>query len=168
MSDYGSVATLDGLTTVSLERHLRHPVERVWRFISEPEHMVAWLAEAEIEPFEGGKVLLRRLTTDEQGDQAVASGVITEYKPPHVLQLDTDTQGRLRWELEGDGSGALLLFTAIGEYADRLAEVLAEWHLHHDFLGEALEGHPVDWPHWPRHRWDTLRTHYLTELRRQP
>jgi uncharacterized protein YndB with AHSA1/START domain len=162
MTDYATVSTTDGRTTLSFERRLRHPVERVWRVISEPEHIVGWLAEAEIEPAVGGKAVLRWLNTDDEGDQAVACGIITEYKPPHVLEIDTDIHGTLRWELEGDGSGCLLMFTATGVYED-LAKVLAGWHVHHDFLVDALEGHPVDWPHWPRHRWEVLHGHYLYE-----
>jgi uncharacterized protein YndB with AHSA1/START domain len=162
MIDYGSAFSVDGLITVSFERRLRHPVERVWRFISEPAHMAQWLAEVEIEPFEGGKVVLRRLDTDDHGNRAVACGTVTECKPPHVLGLDTDLHGRLCWELEGDGSGCLLLFRATGDYSGRLADVLAGWHLHLDFLADALEGHPVDWLRWPRHRWESLRGQYLT------
>lgn len=163
MTAYGTVSTSNGHTSLCFERCIRHPVERVWRFISQPEHTVAWLAEAEIEPVEGGKVLLRWLNTDDEGNQAVACGTVTAYRPPHVLELDTDIHGRLRWELEGDGSGCLLVFTAIGDYGDHVAKALAGWHVHLDFLEEALEGRPVDWPNWPRHRWDVVHGLYLSK-----
>jgi hypothetical protein len=39
--------------------------------------------------------------------------------------------------------------------------VLAGWHSHLDFLAEALDGHPVDWPNWPLHRWREEHDSYL-------
>ncbi|WP_285706552.1 SRPBCC domain-containing protein [Microtetraspora sp. NBRC 16547] len=163
MTDYGSVSTTGDTCTLHFERRLPHPVERVWRAISEPRHLVEWLAEVEIEPRTGGRVILRWLATDEYGKQIalpLAHGVISDYKPPHVLQFDTDVHGILRWELEGDGSGCLLLFNAIGDYGDRLTRILAGWHAHLDFLADSLEGRAVDWPNWPRARWEVLHGYY--------
>ncbi|PZG03110.1 SRPBCC domain-containing protein, partial [Nonomuraea aridisoli] len=32
----------DGRTTLRLQRRLPHPPEKVWRAITEPEHLAAW------------------------------------------------------------------------------------------------------------------------------
>ncbi|WP_067126855.1 SRPBCC domain-containing protein [Microtetraspora malaysiensis] len=162
MTEYGSVSTTGDTCTLRFERRLPHPVERVWRAISEPKHLIEWLAEAEVEHHLGGQVTLRWLGTDEHGSQnaPVVHGLISAYKPPHILQIDTDAHGALRWELEGDGSGCLLLFSATGDYGDEAPKVLAFWHAHLDFLADSLEGRRIDWPRWPRARWEALLGYY--------
>jgi len=48
-----------------------------------------------------------------------------------------------------------------GQYsADDLASVLPGWHIHLDFLDEALDGQAVDWPNWPQERWQKHRDRY--------
>jgi uncharacterized protein YndB with AHSA1/START domain len=136
-------------TVLRYERRLAHPVERVWRALTEPGELAGWLAEAEVEPRLGGRIVLRWLNTDEQGDSAVARGTITRFEPPHVLEYDTDIHGLLRWELHDDGDGCLLTFTnATPAPDDHLTKVLAGWHIHLDHLEDALAGEPVDWPAW--------------------
>jgi hypothetical protein len=57
--------------------------------------------------------------------------------------------GRLRWELEPDGDGTRLEFTCtLSASEEDLAKALAGWHIHLDHLADALDGRPVDWPHW--------------------
>jgi uncharacterized protein YndB with AHSA1/START domain len=142
----GSLRTIDGRDILSYERRLEHSVERVWRAITKPEEIVQWLAEAELEPVEGGTVVLRWLNTPEQ---TVARGTVTVFEPPQVLELDTDVHGILRWELEEDGDGCRLIFTAsLPAEAEPNLKVLAGWHIHLDHLGEALDGRPQDWSRW--------------------
>jgi uncharacterized protein YndB with AHSA1/START domain len=142
----GSLRTIDGRDMLSYERRLEHSLERVWRAITRPEEIVQWLAEAELEPVEGGTVVLRWLNTPEQ---TVARGMVTVFEPPRVLELDTDVHGILRWELEEDGDGCRLAFTAsLPAEAEPNLKVLAGWHIHLDHLGEALDGRPQDWSRW--------------------
>jgi hypothetical protein len=46
-----------------------------------------------------------------------------------------------------------------------LTEVLAGWHIHLDFLKDALDGRPVDWPNWPRDRFDVHHRRYDASMR---
>src|SRR5581483_10392997 len=69
--------------------------------------------------------------------------------------------GHLRWQLEPTAGGCLLRFSvAVDLPADHLLSVLAGWHVHLDFLEEALDGQRVDWPAWPLHRWQALYDAY--------
>ena len=43
--------------------------------------------------------------------------------------------------------------------------VMAGWHVHLDFLEDALDGKPVDWPNWPEDRWAVLNEHYEANMR---
>jgi uncharacterized protein YndB with AHSA1/START domain len=143
----GILETIDGRDVLRYERRLSHPVDRVWQAITEPEEIVQWLGEAELEPVEGGTVVLRWLNTPEL---TVARGTVTAFDPPRVLEVDTDTHGILRWELEADGDACRLTFTATYPRKDdetRLS-LLAGWHIHLDHLADALEGRAQDWRRW--------------------
>jgi uncharacterized protein YndB with AHSA1/START domain len=142
----GSLRTIDGRDVLQFERRLSHPVERVWRAITRPEEIVHWLADAELEPAEGGTVVLRWLNTP---DQVVARGTVSVFEPPTLLELDTDAHGVLRWELEEDGDGCRLTFSAsLPAAAEPDLKTLAGWHIHLDHLEEALDGRPQDWSRW--------------------
>jgi len=147
------------------ERRLARPVERVWMALTRPDELVKWLAEADIDPTPGGRVELRWLNTDEEGRQGVARGTITRLEWPHLLEIDTDVHGLLRWELRREGEHACTLtLTVSAELPDDEApEYLAGWHIHLDHLAEALAGRPVDWSSWGRDhrpRFAELRDRY--------
>lgn len=161
----GTVEMRGDRYTLRYERHLAHSVADVWAAITAPEQLVAWLAEAEIELVEGGAVVLRWLNTDTEGNHAVAHGTITRLEPPHLLEMDTDIHGTLRWHLRDDDDGCVLTFTSTTAMeAHWLPVVLAGWHAHFDFLADALAGGRVDWPHWPLAHWKTLHDAYAARL----
>jgi uncharacterized protein YndB with AHSA1/START domain len=133
------------------QRRLDHPVERVWRALTEPGEIAAWLALAELELTEGGRVVLTWQNTDAEGNTAVARGTVSALDPPRLLEFDTDIHGRLRWELEPSGDGTLLNFTAEAQLPEEYElEVLAGWHIHLDHLVHVLDGGTIDWPNWSR------------------
>jgi uncharacterized protein YndB with AHSA1/START domain len=144
-----TVETRDGRYVLRYERRLDHPIEKVWAALTEPEEIVGWLAQAELDLSEGGQIVLRWLNYDEQGNQAVLHGTITRLDPPRLIEYESDAQGVLRWELSEDGEGCLLAFTNITPAPeDQVTKNLAGWHIHLDHLAEALDGRPVDWPRW--------------------
>jgi uncharacterized protein YndB with AHSA1/START domain len=149
---------------IRFERRLDHPVERVWRAVTEPDELARWLALAELELREGGRVVLTWQNTDDEGNTAVASGTVSALDPPRLIEFDTDIHGRLRWELEPDGDGTVLRFTAEAQLPDDFQlEVLSGWHIHLDHLEEVLDGGTIDWPNWDTaHKpdWDLIRAHY--------
>jgi uncharacterized protein YndB with AHSA1/START domain len=147
------------------ERRVNHPAERVWAALTEPDQIEAWLARAELEPHAGGRVQLRWLNTGDE--EVIARGTVTAFDPPRLLELDTDVQGRLRWELRPDGDRTDLTFTVVLEMPDEhVTKNQAGWHVHHDFLDDWLdEGVRVDWPNWPRERWDAIHERYEASMR---
>jgi uncharacterized protein YndB with AHSA1/START domain len=166
MSADGTVIRKDGRTLVRYERSLRHAPERVWQALTDPKELSGWLAEADFEQAEGGRVELRWLNTDDEGNSAVARGTVTAFDPPRLLELDTDIHGRLRWELSPESTGgcALVFIADISHVpSDFKLKVLAGWHVHLDFLVEALDGRRVDWPNWPRDRWRKIHDGYAAK-----
>lgn len=145
------------------ERHLHHPIERVWGAITEPEQLATWLAATNIDLRLGGQVQLRWLNTDERGNAAnvVMNATITQLDPPRLLEYTGDLHGTLRFELQEEAAGCILIFSnTLPASHTRLRESLAGWHVHLDFLAESLEGQAVDWPHWPLDRWTRHYEHY--------
>jgi uncharacterized protein YndB with AHSA1/START domain len=150
---------------IRFERRLAHPVERVWRALTEPGEIAAWLARADpLELEVGGRVVLTWQNTDPEGSTAVAHGPVTALDPPNVLEFDTDIHGRLRWELAPDGDGTALTFTADVELPEEHEiKVLAGWHIHLDHLEHVLEGGTIDWPNWSRDHmpeWQRIHDRY--------
>ena len=165
----GTIETRDdGTRVLRFERRLNQPIDRVWAAITEPDQIEAWLARAQLDLREGGSVKLEWLNTDEHGqryDHSVAAGTVTRLDPPRLVEYDTDVHGRLTWELRPEGDRTHLTFTAAAEMPDgNVAMACAGWHVHIDFLEEALEGSRVDWPNWPRQRWAVHNARYEGEL----
>ncbi|MEA2383506.1 MAG: hypothetical protein QOH72_3477 [Solirubrobacteraceae bacterium] len=160
----GTLDTRDGRHVLRYERRLSHPIDRVWAALTEPRELRGWLADADIELVRGGRVQLRWLNSDDEGNSAVADGTVTALDPPRLLELDTDPHGILRWELREAGGGTDLTFTAsvpAPNEAVRLAR--AGWHIHLEHLADALDGRSVDWPAWStehRPRWDQIHDAY--------
>lgn len=143
------------------ERYLRHPPEKVWRFLTEPDRLLDWLAAAEVNLTEGGSVVLSWQNTDTEGNSAIARGTITRLDPPRLIEIDTDIHGLITWRLDTDGAGCLLRLSVRHDLPDEyLVIVLAGWHVHLDFLEDALDGQAVDWPNWPVDRWEKHRNRY--------
>ena len=168
MTDYGTMKTTDdGRYVLRYERRLRHPIERVWEALTVPERVEEWWARAAVlELTEGGRARIEWLNTDDEGNQAIAEGTITRLEPPTAIEFDTDIHGRLLWELSPDDGGTHLTLTVTNQLPDEYrTSVMAGWHVHLDFLEEALDGKPVDWPNWPRDRWAELNEHYEASMR---
>jgi uncharacterized protein YndB with AHSA1/START domain len=79
--DLGSYLEVDGRPAVRFERTYRHPIDRVWQSVSEPDLLAAWFpSKVTIEPRVGG-------TVEFSGDPNVGdtTGVVLAYDPPRRL-----------------------------------------------------------------------------------
>jgi uncharacterized protein YndB with AHSA1/START domain len=166
MSSDGTVRTIDdGRQELRFERGLDHPVERVCAALTEPEQMVGWWAEAELDLRVGGSVVLRWLNSDDEGNQAVLHGAITEFDGPRVFEIEGEPHGVLRFELCPEDDRSVLIFTNLVSVPDEVVPmVLAGWHIHLDHLAGLLAGQPVDWERWDeQHRpaWQELHERYV-------
>ncbi len=165
----GSLHTADGRSVLRFERRLAHPVEKVWRAITEPAELAAWFPAqlvgerapgAKIRfvfPAEGSRIPDRegspvddRLAAEAgdgaTGDQApTQEGEILEYRPPRLFAY-TWGDSVLRWELRPDGPGCRLLFSHT--FLDRpfAASYATGWHGCLDALERLLAGRPAAAP----------------------
>lgn len=109
-----TVLAVDGRLGLRFQRRLRHPREKVWRALTEAEHLQHWLpcdivgerrAGAAIElPFWPAQVERYSI------EVPVLHGTISVWDPPSVFEWSWDTD-QLRWELDDDAGGTKLTFT---------------------------------------------------------
>jgi uncharacterized protein YndB with AHSA1/START domain len=148
--------------TLRFERRLQHPVQQVWAAITEPDQIEAWWGRAAVDLRPGGAMRIEWLNGD-----VTMPATITELDPPHVLEIEGEPHGRLRFELEPDGDGTVLRFIARSPVPDDfLGKVQAGWHFHLDALADFVDaGTRIDWPNWPLDRWQAIHdTYYSGEL----
>ena len=118
-SPYGTLTTReDGTRVLHYERRLSHPIKKVWAALTDPDQIEGWLARADLELSQGGRVRLEWLNTDAEGNQAIAEGTISRLEPPRTIEFDTDIHGRVLWELEPEGDGTLLTLTVTATLPD--------------------------------------------------
>jgi uncharacterized protein YndB with AHSA1/START domain len=164
----GILDTRGDTPVLRFERSYTHSIERVWAALTEPDKLEAWLARADVDLQVGGRVRLEWLNTNENGERyenAIAQGTVTQLAPPHLLEYDTDIHGVLRWQLEEVDGGTQVTFSAsVALPEDQLSERLSGWHWHLDALADALDGERVDWPNWPRDRWQAIHERYLARV----
>jgi uncharacterized protein YndB with AHSA1/START domain len=122
----------DGHAVLTIERRLKHPPEKVWRAITEPERLADWFPSAmtpELRP--GGTV--------DFGDEG--SGTVTDLDPPRLFAY-TWGDHHLRWELHPDGPGTRLVLVATFDDRAGAASFASGWHICIAAMDLALDGRP--------------------------
>jgi uncharacterized protein YndB with AHSA1/START domain len=104
----------DGRWRVRFERRLRHAPEKVWRALTESEHLPRWLPCDMIgDRHQGATIELRMtpaLVDKYEIDEPTQSGTIVTWDPPRVFEWTWDADV-LRFELEPTEDGTLLTLT---------------------------------------------------------
>ena len=119
--------------TLILVRELRHPPEKVWQALTDPDHLREWapfIVDASLGAV--GKVNLTWI-----GNPQPLETKVTRADPPKALEY-----GDIRWELEPLGAGTrLTLWSTI----DRrfISMGAAGWHIAFDVLDGLLSGNPI-------------------------
>ena len=145
MTDQHSMGTvLRDPTRLLFVRRFRHAPEKVWRALTESEHLRAWMpCDIVGERAEGAAIELPfwpDVVEKYKIDEPVLSGTIRVWDPPRVFEWMWDTD-ILRWELESDGAGTTLTFTTwLGTAnTESLANNGAGYHMCLDHLEQLLD-----------------------------
>ena len=132
----GQLEQVDGRWRVRFTRRLAHPPEKVWRAVTEPEHLAAWFPTTiEGDRAEGAK--LRFNFRD--GEAPGFDGELLTYRPPELLEF-TWGPDRLRLELRPHGDGTELILLDTLEELGKAARDAAGWHVCLDRLAARLDG----------------------------
>lgn len=125
--------------TLVLVRDLRHPPEKVWTALTDPEHLREWA------PFDSDRNLSSvgsaKLTTVGTPTPLVSESQVKRADAPRVLEISWGGQD-LRWELEPLERGTRL---TLWHNIDRrfIAMGAAGWHVCFDVLERHLSGEPI-------------------------
>jgi len=126
--------------TLVLVRDLRHPPEKVWKALTEPEQLREWA------PFDAdrnlGSVGTAKLTTVGAPKLHVTETHVKRADAPRLLELDWGGQD-IRWELEPQGSGGTRLTLWHNIDKGFISMGAAGWHICLDVLDRALSGQPI-------------------------
>jgi uncharacterized protein YndB with AHSA1/START domain len=120
--------TIDGRPGLRFERYLPHPVERVWRAVSEAAELGRWMPAAGDWTPELGEVF---------GPGGL--GRVTELDPPRVIAW-TFGGDLFRFALRAEGDGCTLVFTHVFDEAKLAAQTAAGWTCYLDRLAAQLAG----------------------------
>src|ERR1700756_3411545 len=156
--DFGVLERGDYEVTLRFVRWLPHPPGKVWRALTEPEHLAAWFPTTlEGELAAGSK--LQFGFTEMQAQPF--DGMTRAFDPPALMELVWGDE-RLRFELAPDGAGTLLTFTASFAELGRAARDGAGWHVCLDLLGCDLDDAKAPWPQ--NGRWRAVHSEYVARF----
>lgn len=170
-SDLGTLHAVGDRMMLRFERRMTHPVDRVWRMITEPQGLARWFpARTEYDSFEvGARITFTFEPEDiERARDAgvelvplVSTGAIRAIEPPRVFEFDWAGE-LVRFELSPEGDGCRLLFTHLFDRDEAQAPRNgAGWHACLDALTAALADRPIS----PHERAAELQARYSRELR---
>jgi uncharacterized protein YndB with AHSA1/START domain len=145
----------DGRWNLRFERRLGHPQEKVWRAITEPEHLEAWFPTT----IDGERAAGARLRFTFPGGQAEPmDGVMLAYDPMSLLELQWGPD-IVRIQLEPISEGTLLTLLDTIEERGKGARDGAGWHTCLDALTAHLDG--VAHARSELDRWKDVHEHYV-------
>jgi uncharacterized protein YndB with AHSA1/START domain len=153
--DYGRLERDHDRAVVRYVRQLPHPPSRVWRALTEPEHLAAWFPTTiDGERATGAKLVFRFTDID----LSPMEGEMLTFEPTSLLELRWGPDV-LRFDLEPDGKGTALTFTATMVELGKAARDGAGWHTCLDLLSYNLTGERP--PFTSSDRWGDLNDAYI-------
>jgi uncharacterized protein YndB with AHSA1/START domain len=127
-----------GRPTVRIERHYPHPIEKVWRAVTTPEHLGSWFpSPVEIDLRVGGA--MRFSAFDDTG---AAKGTVEAVDPPRLLEFTWGTD-RLTFELAPAADGTSFALTHSFDDRAGAASFATGWEMCLGGLRHVLAGEPV-------------------------
>ena len=156
--------------TLVLVRDLRHAPEKVWKAITEPEHLREWA------PFDSDRSLgatgtTAKLTTVGAPAPHVTESQVKRAEAPKLLEYSWGGQD-IRWELEPLGGGGTRLTLWHNINRGFISMGAAGWHLCFDVLDRFLAGQPIGRIVGPEamkvEGWHRLNAEYAKQLGVEP
>lgn len=138
--------------TARYERHLQHPVAKVWSYLTENDKLKRWFSELEVNQLqEGGLIKF------DMRDGTFKELRILELRWQEVLAY-TWGEDQVRFELYPEPDGCkLILIEKIRQLTDHSPKDLAGWHVCLEVIEDLLEGRTVQ---MRQERWSMLYPQY--------
>ena len=152
----GTLEEAGGRWRLRFTRQLSHPPAKVWRAITEPEHLRAWFPQRVI----GEWVVGGKLTFTSSLGGPDFYGEVLAWDPPSLVEFSWGPDV-VRLEIgPADGGCTLTLLDTIDELG-KAARDGAGWHECLDHLAGHLDGRP---PSPPGQRWAQVHPAYVEAL----
>lgn len=152
----GQLEQRGGRWQLRFQRRLPHPPAKVWRALTEPEHLAAWFPFA-IEGERASGASLRFIAPGGAGP--AIEGQMIACESPSLLEFRWGDGETLRFELQPDGSGCVLTLINTIDQVGKAARDAAGWHTCLDVLALHLDGQTSPWA--PRERWSQVHPGYV-------
>lgn len=119
MNDLGTVTTNGDHATLTFERRLPFPIDRVWAAITDPAERAQWFGTTQIAD---GRIVIEPEDPPAPPEAKRVTGRILTWQPPadghavfeHEWQQRIVEDSVVRYELRTDGDATLLTFTHSG------------------------------------------------------
>ena len=131
----GELIQNDNRWQLRFKRELPHPVDKVWRAITEQEHLKAWFPMPVVGEWRVGAPLK---FPSEYGD---FDGEVIAVEPPSLLEFRWGTD-IIRLEVEPHDKGTTLTLVDTIDQLGKAARDAAGWHVCLDNLDAHLAGKP--------------------------
>jgi uncharacterized protein YndB with AHSA1/START domain len=140
---YGEYETIENRPALRFERRLSHPVEVVWRAITESDQLENWFpSRVEVDELRPGAEMTFRFENMPLDAPSTMTGRVTEFDPPRLFEFYWGDD-HLRFELEpvqGSAEACVLRLTVLLDEREKAARDGAGWHVCLDRLGRQLAG----------------------------
>jgi uncharacterized protein YndB with AHSA1/START domain len=152
---YGDLERCEDQWRLRFTRRLPYPKEKVWRAITEAEHLEAWFPQRIVGPWMVGSPLRFK---SEYGD---FDGEVLRFEPESLVEFrwGPDT---IRMEVASDGAGSILTLIDTFSELGKAARDAAGWHTCIDFLERHLDGTEAPWD--SRQRWEKVHPGYVDKF----
>jgi uncharacterized protein YndB with AHSA1/START domain len=148
----------NGMSVLHYRRRLAHPPQRVWRAMTEDEHLAGWFPTT-MEGERAAGAPLRFSFREAEGK--TFDGEMLSFEPPAIMEVRW-ADDILRFELEPDGPGCILHLTVTFPEYGKAARDGAGWHVCLDRLALVCAGTELPWQ--PPDRWREVHPGYVRRL----
>jgi uncharacterized protein YndB with AHSA1/START domain len=128
-------------------RELAYPPERVWRAVTEPDHLDAWFPQRILGEWTAGAPLKFE---SRSGEFPSFDGEVLACEPPSLLEFRWGSDV-IRFEIVPNPQGCTFVLTDTFAELGKAARDAAGWHVCLDFLEQHLQGAAPPWSsgeHW--------------------
>jgi uncharacterized protein YndB with AHSA1/START domain len=143
---YGAYDTIENRPALRFERRLSHPIDVVWRAITESDELAHWFpSRVEVDELRDGADLTFTFEHMPLDEPSTMTGRVTEFDPPRLFAFTwgpPSHEDHLRFELEPvpEEEACLLRLTVLLDARDKAARDGAGWHVCLDRLESRLGG----------------------------
>jgi uncharacterized protein YndB with AHSA1/START domain len=156
--EYGTLERADDRSVLRYRRRLAHPREKVWRALTEDEHLAEWFPTT-IEGERAAGAPLHFSFRESEGEPF--DGEMQVFDPPSVMELRW-ADDVLRFELTPEGAECLLVLTVTFPEHGKAARDGAGWHVCLEQLAHVVDGTVPLWK--PPDRWRVVHRGYVERL----